>query len=227
MIDPNNITNFERTAAELEEFLMFAVMVAGKNSKTTAKKLHELLCDAPEDCSPFEYLQALQNTNSDGIENALRKHKVGQYTRISRAFFQMLRFNGERLKTVSLDLLENVSGIGPKTARFFLVHSRPNQNFAVLDVHILRWLNKYCYVPCRYTSTPPSKAYKALEKIFLEIAAKLKMTSAALDLEVWSNRESHEKLTTLGDTYLRIKHEQTMAGCIEQFAGLFKPADVV
>jgi hypothetical protein len=32
MIDPLNVTNFERSQAELEEFLLFGLFVAGKNS---------------------------------------------------------------------------------------------------------------------------------------------------------------------------------------------------
>lgn len=37
MIDPNNVTNYERTQKELEEFILFAVLVANKNSTHAAK----------------------------------------------------------------------------------------------------------------------------------------------------------------------------------------------
>ena len=56
MIDPNNVTNPARTAAELEEFLLFCVVVAGKNADQQSLKLERFLggrrpfafIDAPE-----------------------------------------------------------------------------------------------------------------------------------------------------------------------------------
>ena len=44
MITPTTITNYNRTEAELEEFLMFAILVAGKGAEQQALKLHLLSC---------------------------------------------------------------------------------------------------------------------------------------------------------------------------------------
>jgi hypothetical protein len=38
MIDPNKVTNPARTPAELEEFLLFCLVVAGKNADQQAAK---------------------------------------------------------------------------------------------------------------------------------------------------------------------------------------------
>jgi len=43
MIDPSNITNFDRTDGELEEFALFAPAVAGKTADVQASKVNELL----------------------------------------------------------------------------------------------------------------------------------------------------------------------------------------
>lgn len=43
MIDPKNITNFDRTDNELEEFALFAIAVAGKSAKTIAPALDRTL----------------------------------------------------------------------------------------------------------------------------------------------------------------------------------------
>ena len=223
MIDPNNITNFERTTAELEEFLMFSIMVAGKNSETTAKKLHEFLADKPNGLSPFEYLGELQRVDADGIDKALRKHKTGQYTRISQAFRQILMFDKDKLKDASIQMLEAVRGVGPKTSRFFLLHSRPNQNFAVLDVHILRWLGKH-FAFRRYAQTPPIKAYRVMEKFFLSVVGVLKTTSAELDLEIWTNKKNEDYLTALYERYLRMKHKQEIAKFMYQAEAHINPA---
>jgi len=43
MIDPTHITNFNQTDKQLEEVLIFWVLVAGKVAKTTAKVLENTL----------------------------------------------------------------------------------------------------------------------------------------------------------------------------------------
>lgn len=60
MIDPNNITKFYRTEAELEEFLLFCIIVAGKNSKIQAKKLAEFL-EGGDILGPLPVLKSLMN----------------------------------------------------------------------------------------------------------------------------------------------------------------------
>ena len=57
MIDPKNITNYNRTRVELEEFLLFAICVAGKSSSQIAPKINALCAEA-KDCgdTPLEYL---------------------------------------------------------------------------------------------------------------------------------------------------------------------------
>ncbi len=43
MIDPRKVTKFDRTPEELEEFLLFSVVVAGKGAFQQAKKLDEFI----------------------------------------------------------------------------------------------------------------------------------------------------------------------------------------
>ncbi len=42
MIDPQNITNFNRDGEELEEFLLFGILVAGGKSSIAAKAVNDL-----------------------------------------------------------------------------------------------------------------------------------------------------------------------------------------
>ena len=90
-------------------------------------------------------------------------------------------------KNLKLPELESIYGIGPKTARFFLLHSFPDQNYAVLDTHILAWMRevrKY-QVP---KSTPSGKKYEELEGWFLFEAHLVDMTPAELDILIWNQR---------------------------------------
>jgi len=185
MITPTSITNYNRTEAELEEFLMFAILVAGKTAKTQAKKLEEFLSSKkdlglPEDTTPFQFLQYLINGNN--LTNLMMKHKLGQYKRLLRAFRGILWFKGN-LKNVSVDDLESITGIGSKTARFFVLHSRPNQRVAVLDTHILKYLKS---MGCAVPKTTPSKfKYKVIEQWFLQMADSMNMSVADYDLHIW------------------------------------------
>jgi thermostable 8-oxoguanine DNA glycosylase len=182
MINPTEITNYNRTEAELEEFLLFAILVAGKTAKTQAKKLEDFLWNA-SDLSPFDYIEWLNN--KDQLVNCMVEFKLGQYKRIANAFRGILKFKG-KLKTISVDELESVNGIGPKTARFFVLHSRPNAQIACLDVHILKWLDDLNY-PNIPLATPSKNRYGVIEKYFLTEAKKRGVTPADLDLRIWKS----------------------------------------
>jgi thermostable 8-oxoguanine DNA glycosylase len=108
--------------------------------------------------------------------------KLGQYKRLLIAFLGIVRFKGN-LKNVTVDDLESIKGIGSKTARFFVLHSRPKVRHAVLDTHILKWMGALgINVP---KATPPKKKYKELEEKFLALADERKMSVADLDLHIW------------------------------------------
>jgi len=185
MITPTTITNYNRTEVELEEFLMFAILVAGKGAEQQARKLDEFLkrCMYPQIGKPFAHIEYLAKNN--WLELQMKEFKLGQYKRIGHAFKEILKFKG-KLKTVTIEELESISGIGSKTARFFILHSRPDANVAVLDTHILKWMNEQGYknIP---KATPPKKKYAEIEKLFLQEAIRHQMTPADLDLTIWKS----------------------------------------
>jgi thermostable 8-oxoguanine DNA glycosylase len=183
MITPSTITNYNRTEAELEEFLMFAILVAGKTAKTQAKKLEEFLSYYPShNHSPFRYLEHIITNYC--LNKEMMRHKLGQYKRLESAFRGILEFKGN-LKNISVEELESIKGIGCKTARFFILHSRPDAKVAVLDTHILKWMSEKGYkVP---KATPPKKKYNQIEQLFLQEAINHQMTPADLDLTIWKS----------------------------------------
>jgi thermostable 8-oxoguanine DNA glycosylase len=195
MIDPNTITNFNRSEAELEEFLLFAILVAGKSAKQQAKKLDDFLYQQrlTNDASingwtPFQEIEHLWKNNL--LLDRMAHFRLGQYKRLETAFKGILDFKG-RLSTITIEELESVKGIGSKTARFFVLHSRPNQNIAVLDTHILKWLKFLGYDAPK--ATPSKKNYGEVERWFLMEANNRKMTPANLDLQVWKEYAQMKK----------------------------------
>jgi endonuclease III len=196
MITPTSITNYNRTEAELEEFLLFSIMVAGKNSQQTAKKLDSFLFATMGLISPLDWIANLVKikenkiSSTDPLMHCMKNHKLGQYNRLFSAFTGILQFKG-RLSSVTVQELESVKGIGPKTARFFLLHSRPNQEIAVLDTHILHWMRDNGIQAPK--TTPSGEKYLKFEKMFIDIAKKNDISIADLDLRIWTAYSSKKK----------------------------------
>jgi thermostable 8-oxoguanine DNA glycosylase len=194
MIKPNSITNYNRSEAELEEFLLFAILVAGKKAEMQAKKLDSFLFQSGLcNMTPFEAIEHLlklgesryYTIGNNPLVICMKSHKLGQYKRLYNAFKGILDFKG-RLSSVTKEELESVKGIGSKTSRFFILHSRPNQKVAVLDTHILKWLGSvgYTNVP---KQTPPKTKYHIWETHFLNEASNRNRNPAELDLEIWKS----------------------------------------
>lgn len=177
-INPKQITNTNRTKSELEAFWIFCIVVAGKNSDWASRTVAKFLSKRGE-LSPFAFIRSL---GDNALHNTLVANRVGQYGRIHRAITQSLSLD---LQTATVDDLTSVFGVGSKTARFFLVHSREDVEHAVLDTHILKWLSRRIEnVP---KSTPPEKTYLKLEKKFISLAKAEfpNMTIAQIDLLIW------------------------------------------
>ncbi len=185
MIIPAEVTKYERTTAELEEFLLFAVCVAGKNSKIQAKKLAEFLLEtgiSKPFASPFDMIRTWV---ADGtLRLHLERVKMGQYNRLAKVFENIVKCDFD-LRAVNVHQLQLVVGL--KTSRFFLMHSRFGFRCATLDTHILKWLNEQGIVAPKSTPTNPKK-YLELEAKYLAICDAKGCNPADLDLEIWKSK---------------------------------------
>ena len=182
LIDPKDITNYNRTDVELQSFWIFCILVAGKNSDTTSRLVTKLLKNRG-DKTPFEFIRSLKLTE---LRNYLVAHKTGQYDRIRKALFFSAKLN---LRTCTRDDLMDIHGVGPKTARFFLLHSREFCDEVVLDTHILNWMRVKCDIKDAPKNTPqvPEKyaKYAGLCKYLMEIHYP-GLTLAQADLMIWT-----------------------------------------
>ena len=185
MIDPAKVTNYDRTEAELEEFLLFCITVAGKTAKTQARLLDNFLTSLRSNygsdiTTPFQLIYNADNVGC--LRSEIEKSRLGQYNRLEKSFRKTHDFIG-KLKTITIDELETIPGVGPKTSRFYLLHSRPNQEMAVLDTHILHYMRDNGLTT--FTVTPDKKRYSSVEQAFLNHAKTINKSIADLDLEIW------------------------------------------
>jgi hypothetical protein len=201
MVDPTKITKYNQTQAELEEMLLFWVCAAGKNGVTAARCLDSLLSawrvraqrgPLKLNPSPFDIIKYIWWSGAN-LAQEMKKHGIGCYNAKSKTFRYLVGDRGKPdffgyymdLQKCTVEDLESVPGIGPKTARCFLIHSRKNQRYAGLDTHILKFLrDKGHEVPA---STPTGKKYRDLEQTFLKYVDDAGMNVADFDLMIWND----------------------------------------
>lgn len=163
-VNPERLTKFDRTEDELFRFLFFSVAVAGKTAKQVAIKVNSFFKDVPDARWYLGYLLGRRE-----LVGALEAQRMGKYRCIA-GFVEDYIFQAPDLTTCTVEDLEKLRGVGPKTARMFLLHSRPNQRFAVLDTHVLKFLKEM--FPSRAhlipKATPTGKKYKQIEALWFE-----------------------------------------------------------
>lgn len=183
--NPNQPILFDRTINELECCLLFCVVVAGKKASIQIKLLHNFLNGST---TPFEYINELDKNGKLSFQ--LKESKLGQYTRLATCFRELANSDLD-LFTCTVDDLENIHGIGPKTARFFLTCNRKDARYAVLDTYILRFMRDVLDISAPST-TPHGNEYLRLENIYLSLVGHLNVNPAEFDLAIWNSYSEGE-----------------------------------
>lgn len=196
MIDPSDVTRTARTPAELEEFLLFCVVVAGKNADQQAAKLERFLGGR----RPFAFLRACARDGSLGAR--LRQVRLGKYALLDRSFTALCG-SGADLRTCGWRELTAFPGIGIKTAKFFVLHSRPGEMHGVLDTHVLAWMREHWGAGRRGTAVPRHSpqdpaAYALWEAVYFGMVAARHhalpgspaVDWARFDLDLWKERRA-------------------------------------
>lgn len=196
---PFAVPFFNATDEELEQWFIFCVCVAGKSAAQMEKKVDQFLgalktwhYAAPSTKAPFSLLSEM--TRHD-IASLLRTVKMGRYSTITSALTLAAMenlANRRWLRECTVDHLMALPGVGPKTARFFLMYTRPGFRGAILDTHILKWMDRIQGTPPIYDfpkSTPQSpRRYAEIEEMFLAVCAAKNITPAELDFQIWKSQ---------------------------------------
>ena len=192
MINPYQITNYNRRSSELEEFLLFCIVVAGKTAYIQAQKLEDFLVSVnkrlmmPENINPF---QTLKSAEQHGIlMEEILKAKLGQYKKIYSGF-KYICSNRYDLNKMTPELLEKIPGVGMKTSRFFLLHSDSfySNKIAILDTHILKFIKENIDDKAPKSTPTIRVTYKYWEDRFLFWCEQNNKNVADFDLEGWKS----------------------------------------
>lgn len=181
--------------ATLERFLMHAMIVAGKTAKFAHDVLERFLggwdAQAHQFNNPFELVY--EGTYATLLER-LMGARTGNYKKLATGFTEIASWlyqpifkpaDSSVLRTCTPQQLEEIHGIGPKTSRYFILHTRKGARVAALDTHILKFLRALGHDAPK--GTPSGKRYAELEAAFLAEADRLKMSPADLDAQVWEH----------------------------------------
>jgi thermostable 8-oxoguanine DNA glycosylase len=196
MIDPRDVTRYDRSTDELWEFWLFSLMVAGKNARViaeacerfvqAARTVHGQLVPVPG--ADLRTVLRDLHQQPGRIRSLLEAARTGKYVLLTRALFESRDLD---LRTCTVPDLEQVYGVGPKTARFFLLHTRPDQRLAVLDTHILAHLRTVGLRGVPYVTPAHPTTYRLWELVVLGLAGDAGLTPAAFDLWVWNQRSKN------------------------------------
>jgi len=162
-------------ALQLDEFLVFCILDTAVS--------YEMVCKS------FDALKKLDMTTRVGIrrssrakiETVLKNSGYRFPTQHSKRIWHFGQ-NPVNLKTVTRDeMIRDIKGIGYKLASMFLRNTR-GEEYAVLDVHTLRWLQKAYGIP---DNVFKKMSYHDKEAHFKQAADFLSKTVTQLDLEIW------------------------------------------
>jgi len=187
MVDPYDVTDYGRSRAELEEYFLFCLAVAGKKAVMIAAKVAEFLKGAAPGETPFEYVLRIEREGT--LSDRLKEVRLGKYALLEAAYSAAARIGD--ISAASVEQLEALPGVGPKTARFFILHSRRDAKVAVIDTHVLKFLRERGHdVPKGF---PTAQTYRRLEAVMLDEMEASGLSRAEFDLAVWSHYASGGK----------------------------------
>lgn len=186
MIDPDDIVNHAATVPELEEQILFWVAAAGKDAFATARALDRFLGTRGRRVrhSPFGRVRRVPEPELPG---RLRACGFGCFNQRA-ASFRWLARAGLDLRACEVDDLIRCPGINFKTAKGFLLYTRPGAVHVVADRHFFAYMRERGCGDCPKDSPQTLRRYEHWERKGLAEAARLGLSALEFDRLFWRAR---------------------------------------
>jgi N-glycosylase/DNA lyase len=97
-------------------------------------------------------------------------------------------------KELRYQLVADISGLGPKQASMFLRNIGKSYDLAILDTHVLRFLDMQDGIPSRHAALGTVKGYEAIEDAVVGYADTLGYPPGYLDWAIWATMKAAREL---------------------------------
>lgn len=127
-------TKYDRTQAELQQYILTCILTAGNRAEFARQKVNQITADVPDGQLPCRYL-----SDKKDLDAFLQNNRTGKYRHLSKSIRRIAELD---LATVTESELRTIPGVSFKTARIFLLRTRHDVQHAVLDTHTLKYLRE-------------------------------------------------------------------------------------
>lgn len=146
----------------------------------------------------FELLSGNTHQNHDNWCYRFPKIRAHQLAKarnaiVERSLFERL-FNNSDPKNIRKQLIVDIAGIGPKQASMFLRNIGISYDLAILDTHVLRFMNMQSVVCYEHMNIGNLPAYERTERIVKNYANSLGYPVGYLDWAIWATMRAAREL---------------------------------
>lgn len=103
--------------------------------------------------------------------------------------------SGYEPQEIRRQLIAEIAGIGPKQASMFLRNTGISYDLAILDTHVLHFLNMKKVLSQEQMKVPTLAAYEKIEGIVIQYAESLGYPVGYLDLAIWATMRAARELS--------------------------------
>ena len=134
------------------------------------------------------YNKDLGNYNSYRFPNKATKNILSLHEFIlksNKTLRQIINENSNSISNFRRYLVNNINGIGPKQASHFIKNIGLSDNIAILDSHIIKYINLYDSNIVKSNNINTLSRYEFIENYFLTLVKKFIHSPAIVDQSIW------------------------------------------
>lgn len=146
----------------------------------------------------FDVLSGRTLQHNINVRYRFPKARANQISRARNSLAE--RSLSERLfksfdaKKMRQSLVTEISGVGPKQASMFLRNTGKSYDLAILDTHVLRFMDMQNLLSINQRNISTVTAYERTERVFVDYADRLGYPVGYLDWAIWATMRAAREL---------------------------------